>query len=292
MKKLTSLLLSGALTVGLLAGCAGGGASSTPAPETTTPAETAPAETASSEGAVTLKVGASPTPHAEILAVVKDLLAEEGITLEIVEFTDYIQPNLAVEEGEIDANYFQHITYMNNFNAENGTHLASVAEIHYEPFGLYAGTTASLDELQDGATIGVPNDPTNGGRALLLLQEQGLITLKEDVGLEPTVLDIAENPHNYQIEELEAAQLPRSLDSLDLAVINGNYAIQAGLNVADALAIESAEGTAGTAYVNVLAVAEDRVDDPAIQALANALKSDEVKTFIDETYGGAVVAVF
>ncbi len=292
MKKLTSLLLSGALTVGLLAGCAGGGASSTPAPETTTPAETAPAETASSEGAVTLKVGASPTPHAEILAVVKDLLAEEGITLEIVEFTDYIQPNLAVEEGEIDANYFQHITYMNNFNAENGTHLASVAEIHYEPFGLYAGTTASLDELQDGATIGVPNDPTNGGRALLLLQEQGLITLKEDVGLEPTVLDIAENPHNYQIEELEAAQLPRSLDSLDLAVINGNYAIQAGLNVADALAIESAEGTAGTAYVNVLAVAEDRVDDPAIQALADALKSDEVKTFIDETYGGAVVAVF
>lgn len=292
MKKLTSLLLSGALTVGLLAGCAGGGASSTPAPETTTPAETAPAETASSEGAVTLKVGASPTPHAEILAVVKDLLAEEGITLEIVEFTDYIQPNLAVEEGEIDANYFQHITYMNNFNAENGTHLASVAEIHYEPFGLYAGTTASLNELQDGATIGVPNDPTNGGRALLLLQEQGLITLKEDVGLEPTVLDIAENPHNYQIEELEAAQLPRSLDSLDLAVINGNYAIQAGLNVADALAIESAEGTAGTAYVNVLAVAEDRVDDPAIQALANALKSDEVKTFIDETYGGAVVAVF
>ena len=292
MKKLTSLLLSGALTVGLLAGCAGGGASSTPAPETTTPAETAPAETASSEGAVTLKVGASPTPHAEILAVVKDLLAQEGITLEIVEFTDYIQPNLAVEEGEIDANYFQHITYMNNFNAENGTHLASVAEIHYEPFGLYAGTTASLDELQDGATIGVPNDPTNGGRALLLLQEQGLITLKEDVGLEPTVLDIAENPHNYQIEELEAAQLPRSLDSLDLAVINGNYAIQAGLNVADALAIESAEGTAGTAYVNVLAVAEDRVDDPAIQALADALKSDEVKAFIDETYGGAVVAVF
>ena len=292
MKKLTSLLLSGALTVGLLAGCAGGGASSTPAPETTTPAETAPAETASSEGAVTLKVGASPTPHAEILAVVKDLLAQEGITLEIVEFTDYIQPNLAVEEGEIDANYFQHITYMNNFNAENGTHLASVAEIHYEPFGLYAGTTASLDELQDGATIGVPNDPTNGGRALLLLQEQGLITLKEDVGLEPTVLDIAENPHNYQIEELEAAQLPRSLDSLDLAVINGNYAIQAGLNVADALAIEAADGTAATAYVNVLAVSEDRVDDPAIQALAAALKSDEVKTFIDETYDGAVVTVF
>ena len=287
MKKLTSLLLSGALTVGLLAGCAGGGASSTPAPETTTPAETA-----SSEGAVTLKVGASPTPHAEILAVVKDLLAQEGITLEIVEFTDYIQPNLAVEEGEIDANYFQHITYMNNFNAENGTHLASVAEIHYEPFGLYAGTTASLDELQDGATIGVPNDPTNGGRALLLLQEQGLITLKEDVGLEPTVLDIAENPHNYQIEELEAAQLPRSLDSLDLAVINGNYALQAGLNAADALAIESTDGEATQAYVNVLAVKEGRENDPAIQALVEALKSDEVKSFMEETWPNAVVPMF
>ena len=284
MKKLVSLLLTGTLALGLLSGCSN-------APAGGDAGTHQPSGSGSLEG-TTITVAASPTPHAEILAVARDVLAQQGITLEIVEFTDYIQPNLAVEEGEIDANYFQHITYMNNFNAENGTHLASVAEIHYEPFGLYAGTTASLDELQDGATIGVPNDPTNGGRALLLLQEQGLITLKEDVGLEPTVLDIAENPHNYQIEELEAAQLPRSLDSLDLAVINGNYAIQAGLNVADALAIESAEGTAGTAYVNVLAVAEDRVDDPAIQALANALKSDEVKTFIDETYGGAVVAVF
>lgn len=295
MKKLVSLLLSGALAFGLLAGCgnSGSGTADTPAPSTPAGSETpAPATGTPSGETVTLKVGASPTPHAEILAVVKELLAEQGIQLEVVEFTDYIQPNLAVEEGEIDANYFQHITYMNNFNAENGTHLVSVADVHYEPFGIYAGKTASLAELQDGATIGVPSDPTNGGRALLLLQEQGLITLKEGVGLEPTKLDIAENPHNYDIQELEAAQLPRSLDSLDLAVINGNYAIQAGLKVSDALAIESAEGTAGTAYVNVLAVKEGREDDPAIQALAAALCSQEVKEFIDQTYGGAVVAVF
>ena len=254
MKKLASLLLSGALALGLLAGCGGTpGTADTPAANTDTPA--APTQTGSLEG-TTLKVGASPAPHAEILAVVKELLAEEGINLEIVEFTDYIQPNTAVENGSIDANYFQHITYLNNFNAENGTHLVSVADVHYEPFGIYAGKTASLEELQDGAQIGVPNDPTNGGRALLLLQEQGLITLKEDVGLEPTKLDIAENPHNYEIVEMEAAQLPRSLGSLDIAVINGNYAIQADLKVADALAIESAEGTAGTAYVNVLAVKE------------------------------------
>ena len=207
MKKLASLLLSGALALGLLAGCGGTpGTGDTPAANTDTPA--APTQTGSLEG-TTLKVGASPAPHAEILAVVKELLAEEGINLEIVEFTDYIQPNTAVENGSIDANYFQHITYLNNFNAENGTHLVSVADVHYEPFGIYAGKTASLEELQDGAQIGVPNDPTNGGRALLLLQEQGLITLKEDVGLEPTKLDIAENPHNYEIVEMEAAQLPR-----------------------------------------------------------------------------------
>ena len=292
MKKLASLLLSGALTVGLLAGCAGGGTSSTPAPETTTPAESAaPAETTSLEG-TTLKVGASPAPHAEILEVVKDLLAEQGITLEIVEFDDYILPNQAVEDGSLDANYFQHITYMNQFNVEHGPHLASAAEIHYEPFGIYAGKTASLDELADGAQIAVPNDTTNEGRALLLLQEQGLITLTEDCGLEPTKDDIAENPHNYEIVELEAKLLPTTLQDVDVAVINGNYAIDAGLKVSDALAIEAADGTAATAYVNVLAVSEDRVDDPAIQALAAALKSDEVKTFIDETYGGAVVAVF
>lgn len=167
-----------------------------------------------------------------------------------------------------------------------------MAEVHYEPFGIYAGRVSSLSELPDGAVIGIPNDPTNGGRALLLLQEQGLITLPEDAGLEPTVLDIVDNPHNYQIEELEAAQLPRSLDSLDIAVINGNYAIDAGLDVADALAIESSEGTAGTAYVNVLAVKEGNENNEAIQALVKALCSDEVRAYMEETYQGAVVPVF
>lgn len=284
MKKLVSLLLTGTLALGLLAGCGsnGGGAAATPTPATGgDPAQ-----------AVTLKIGASPAPHEEILQVVKEILAGQGITLEIVEFTDYIQPNEAVESGDIDANYFQHITYMNDFNTEKGTHLASVAEIHYEPMGIYAGRAASLTDLPDGAEIGVPNDPTNGGRALLLLQEQGLITLPEDAGLKPTVLDIVDNPHNFKITEMEAAQLPRSLDSLDVAVVNGNYAIQAGLKMSDALAIESAEGTAGTAYVNVLTVKEGRENETAIQALAEAMKSQQVKDYITETYGGAVVAVF
>ena len=239
-----------------------------------------------------IRVGASPTPHAEILKVANDVLKPQGYELQIIEYSDYVQPNMALEGKELDANFFQHKPYLDDFNKEKGTKLVSIGTVHYEPFGIYAGKTASLEELQDGAQIGVPNDPTNGGRALLLLQEQGLITLKEDVGLEPTKLDIAENPHNYEIVEMEAAQLPRSLGSLDIAVINGNYAIQADLKVADALAIESAEGTAGTAYVNVLAVKEGRESDPAIQALAKALCSDEVKAFIDETYAGAVQVVF
>ena len=289
MKKLVSLLLTGALTAGLLAGCSGSGsgATDTPAPESSAPVE----ESTSLEG-TTITVGATPAPHAEILEVVKELLAEQGITLDIREFDDYILPNQAVEDGSLDANYFQHITYMDNFNVEYGTHLVSAAEVHYEPFGIYAGKTASLDQLADGAQIAVPNDTTNEGRALLLLQEQGLITLTEDCGLEPTKDDIAENPHNYEIVELEARLLPTTLQDVDVAVINGNYAIDAGLKVSDALAIESADGTAAQAYVNVLAVEEGREDDPAIQALAAALCSQEVKDFIDETYEGAVVAVF
>ncbi len=286
MKKFASLLLSGALTVGLLAGC-GGGSANTPAPETTAPAESGtPAET------VTLKVGASPAPHAEILEVVKDLLAEEGITLEIVEFDDYILPNQAIEDGSLDANYFQHITYMNNFNVEYGTHLASAAEVHYEPFGIYAGKTASLEELADGAQIAVPNDTTNEGRALLLLQEQGLITLAEDCGLEPTKDDIAENPHNYEIVELEAKLLPTTLQDVDIAVINGNYAQSAGLEVSKALASESADSLAAKTYANILVVAEDNKDSEKTKALAAALTSDETRDYINTTFGGAVVAVF
>ena len=268
-KRIFALALCAALGLSLLSACGG-----------------------KSNESVTLKVGASPAPHAEILEVVKEILAKENIDLQIVEYNDYIVPNEAVESGENDANYFQHITYLNDFNAEHGTHLVGVADVHSEPFGIYAGKTASLADLADGAQIGVPNDPTNGGRALLLLQEQGLITLNDGVGLTPTPLDIKDNPHNYKIEELEAAQLPRSLDSLDIAVINGNYAIDAGLKVADALAVEAADGTAGTAYVNVLAVKEGSENNEAIQALVKALQSDEVKDFIEKTYGGAVVDKF
>ena len=290
MKKLVSLLLSGVLAVGLLAGCGGGtGTSQTPAGNSESPA--ASTETGSLEG-TTLKVGATPAPHAEILEVVKDLLADQGITLDIVEFNDYIQPNLAVEDGSLDANYFQHITYMNEFNVSDGTHLVSAAEVHYEPFGLYAGKTASLDELADGAQIAVPNDTTNEARALLLLEQEGLITLREGAGITATKADIEENPKNLEIVELEASQLPVRLADVDMAVINGNYALDAGLSVSDALAVESADGEAAQAYVNVLAVKEGRETDPAIQALAAALCSDEVKTYIEENYSGAVVAVF
>lgn len=240
----------------------------------------------------TVTVGATPAPHAEILEVAKEVLAEEGYTLEIKEFDDYITPNTAVEEGELDANYFQHITYMNQFNEDSGTHLVSVGSIHYEPFGIYAGKTASLDALADGAQISIPNDATNGGRALLLLEQEGLITLKEGAGITATVNDIVDNPKNLDIVELEARLLPDSLKDVDLAVINGNYAIDAGLKIADALAIESAEGEAATAYANVLTVKEGNENDEGIQALLAALESDEVKTFIEETYDGAVVPLF
>jgi len=296
MKKFVSLLLTGALACALLAGC-GGGNTASPSPSASAPASSAPVEPSAPaasnplEGTV-LKVGATPAPHAEILEVVKGLLAEQGITLEIVEFNDYIQPNLAVESGELDANYFQHVTYMNEFNVSDSTHLVSAADVHYEPFGLYAGKTASIADLADGAQIAVPNDTTNEARALLLLEQEGLITLKEGAGITATKADIAENPKNLDIVELEANQLPVRLADVDMAVINGNYAIDAGLKVADAVAIEAADGEAATAYVNVLAVKEGNEDSPAIQALAAAMTSQEVKDFIDETYAGAVVPVF
>lgn len=288
MKKTFSLLLAGALSLSLLAGCGSKDAAQSSAASTSNDAASA---STSLEG-TTLKVGATPAPHAEILEVVKDILADQGITLEIVSFNDYIQPNTAVESGDLDANYFQHITYMNDFNQANGTHLADAADVHYEPFGLYAGKTASLDALADGAQVAVPNDATNEARALLLLQQEGLITLKEGAGLTATKADIAENPKNLDIVELEAAQIPSRLGDVDLAVINGNYALGAGLKVADALAIESADGEAAKAYVNILAVKEGRENDPAIQALAAALTSDTVKTYIEDTYQGAVVPVF
>ncbi|MBO5128876.1 MAG: MetQ/NlpA family ABC transporter substrate-binding protein [Oscillospiraceae bacterium] len=240
----------------------------------------------------TIKVGATPAPHAEILEVIVDILAEDGYTLEIVEFDDYIIPNTSLEDGELDANYFQHITYMNGFNEEHGTHLVNAGGIHYEPFGLYAGKCASVAELPDGAQIAVPNDGTNEARALLLLEQEGLIKLKEGVGLSATKSDIAENPHNYDIVELEARLLPTTLQDVEMAVINGNYAIDAGLKVSEAVAVEAADGTAAEAYVNVIAVKEGNENSEKIQALVKALKSDAVKAFIEETYEGAVVPLF
>ena len=240
----------------------------------------------------TIKVGASPSTTAEILKVAQPLLEEEGYELEIVEYNDYILPNTAVEEGDLDANYFQHITYLNDFNENNGTHLVSVAGIHYEPFGIYAGKTSSLDGLQEGAQVAVPNDPTNEARALLLLEAQGLIKLKEGVGILATALDIEENPLNLELKEMEAAQIPRVLPDVDIAVINGNYAIASGLKVADALAVEADDSAAAEAYVNVIAVKEGNENLDKIKALTAAVQSEEVKQFIDETYGGAVVALF
>ena len=240
----------------------------------------------------TIKVGATPAPHAEILEVIKEALAAEGWTLEIVEFNDYVQPNQALEDGELDANYFQHVLYLNQFNDEYGTHLVNAGGIHYEPFGIYAGKTASLDALADGAKIGVPNDATNEARALLLLEQEGLIVLKEGVGLNATKADIVENPHDYEIVEINAELLPASLPDLDIAVINGNYAIDAGLKVSQALAIESAEGEATEYYQNVIAVKEGNENSEKIQALLKALKSDAVKQYIENTYDGAVVPLF
>ena len=240
----------------------------------------------------TIKVGATPAPHADILEVAKDLMAEKGYTLEIVEYNDYVQPNNSVEDGSLDANYFQHITYMNNFNEENGTHLVSVAAIHYEPFGIYPCKTATLEELPDGALVGVPNDVTNEARALQLLESAGLITLKEGVGLSATKSDIASNPHNYEIVELEAQLLTTTLQDVDVAVINGNYAIDAGLKVSEALAVEAADGAAAEAYANVITVKAGNENNDAVKALVEVLKSDKIKTYIEETYDGAVVPLF
>ena len=241
----------------------------------------------------TVTVGASPAPHAEILNKAAEILADQGITLEVVEYNDYVIPNTAVEDGSIDANYFQHILYLNDFNEQNGTHLVIVDKVHYEPFGIYAGKTASLDELPEGAQIAVPNDPTNEARALLLLEAQGLITLTEGVGLQATKLDIIDNPNNYEIVEVEAAQAPRALDSVDIAVINGNYAIDAGLKASDALAVEDGSSEViQENYANVLVAKEGNETNEALLALAEVLKSDEIKAFIDETYEGAVVPLF
>lgn len=240
-----------------------------------------------------IKIGASVTPHAEILNVAKEILKEEGIDLQIKEFNDYVQPNTAVENGDLDANYFQHIQYLDDFNKENNTHLVNVAAIHYEPFGLYPGKTKTIEELKEGAAIAIPNDGTNEARALLLLQAQGLIKLKDGTGFTATKIDIAENKLNLDIREIDAAQLARSLNDVDMAVINGNYAIQAELNVnEDAVAIEDKESEAAKTYANVLVVKEGNENNENIKALEKALKSEKVKEFIEEKYEGSVIPLF
>lgn len=248
--------------------------------------EAAPA--AESKGTIT--VAASPTPHAEILAKAKELLAAQGWELKVTEFEDYVQPNLVVESGEIDANYFQHVPYLDDFNKENGTNIVNAGGIHYEPFGIYPGTKSSLDELADGDTIAVPNDTTNEARALLLLQANGVITLKEGAGLTATVLDIQDNPKNIKIQELEAAQVSRVRGEVALVVLNGNYALEAGLSVGkDAIAFEKSDSEAAKTYVNIIGVKAGNENSDKIQALVNVLKSEEISKFINDTYDGAVV---
>ncbi len=278
MKRKSAIIILSllALTIGTLTGCAG---------KTTQ-------ESKDTKDDKTITVGASVTPHAEILAIAKDILAKDGYTLKVVEYNDYVLPNTALESGELDANYFQHQPYLDDFNKENNTHIVSAASVHYEPFGIYAGNTKSITDLKEGAKVAVPNDKTNEARALLLLESQGLITLKKNAGLEATVIDIVENPLNLEIVELEAAQIVRALSDVDIACINGNYAITGGLSVKDAIATETADSLAAQSYANIVAVKEGNEESGKTKALVKALLSDEVREFMNSTYDGAVVPIF
>lgn len=238
---------------------------------------------------VTLKIGATPKPHAEILNFIAPALKEQGVILEVLEFTDYIQPNVQLFEKQLDANFFQHVPYLDQFNADKGYDLVKAAGVHVEPFGVYSNKIKAIEELKDGAKIAIPNDPSNGGRALILLAQNGLIELDESAGVDVTVADIKNNPRKFEIVELEAATLPRVLDEVDIAAINTNYALEADLNpTEDALFIENADSP----YVNILVTRPDNKEDAAIQKLVAALQSPEVETFINDTYKGAVVPAF
>ncbi|MDD3239233.1 MAG: MetQ/NlpA family ABC transporter substrate-binding protein [Lachnospira sp.] len=268
MKKLTSVVLLVGTCAALLAGCG------------------------KSKSDQVIKVGAVPTPHAEVLRIVEDNLKEKGYTLEVVEYNDYVLPNKALNDGELDANYFQHQPYLDDFNAQNGTDIVSVGSIHFEPFGIYAGKTKAISDLKSGATVAVPNDTTNEARALLLLEANGLIKLREGAGISATAIDIIENPLNLNIQELEAAQIARSIQDVDIACINGNYAIQAGYTVKQALAVEAADSLAAKTYANVVAVKAGNENSEKTKALIEVLQSDEVRSYIEEHYDGAVVPVF
>ena len=272
--KLVAVAAIAALTLSL-AGC--GSSSQTPG------------STVSASGNTVIKVGANITPHAEILEQAAPILAEKGITLEIVKIEDSVTPNTGVIEGSLDANYFQHVPYLDQFNAENGSDLVSIGAIHYEPFGIYAGKTTDLAALPDGATVAVPNNVTNEARALLLLAQEGLLTLKEDAGITATIGDIVENPKNIVFKELAPEQLVAALPDVDVAVINGNYAIEGGLHVSQALAVEANDGLAAVTYGNIIATSPDKAQNEALLALVEVLQGEEIKKFINDTYDGAVV---
>jgi len=281
---LGAIVIAAALFI--LAGC------TTSSNTGTASSTTASSTTSSSSADKTITVAASPTPHAEILAVAASVLAQQGYTLKVIEYTDYILPNVATTTGEVDANYFQHQPYLTNYNQKNGTNLVSVAKIHFEPLAIYAGKSSSLSSLKDGATVAVPNDATNEARALLLLADQGLITLKDPTNLTATINDIASNPKNLQFKELEAAAVPAALPDVDIAVINGNYALSAGLTAANQLAAESATSLAAQTYANILVTTPEKANTEKIQALAGALQSSAVRDFITTHYNGAVIPVF
>jgi D-methionine transport system substrate-binding protein len=281
----TRALTSWATAVAAVAALATGCGASTSNTANSTSAHSGPHTTV-------LKVGATPVPHAEILNFIKPTLAKEGIDLQVVEFNDYIQPDRALAAGQLDANFFQHVPYLNDFNKKNHTDLVPTVPVHFEPLGLYPGKSKSLAHVPDGAHIAVPNDTTNEARALLLLQSAGLIRLKDPNSLSETKRDIVSNPHHIQIDELDAAAIPRVIRDEDYAVINGNYAIQAGFKVSDALAVERADSLAAKTYANVIVVRKGDEHNPAIEALDKAITSPAVKQFIDERYHGSVVAVF
>ncbi len=272
-KKVLSLIVTGFVAT-ILTGC---GASQVATSSSTSDSNTV------------IKVGANITPHAEILEEAKPILAKKGITLEIVKLEDSITPNTGVIEGSLDANYFQHVPYLEQFNKENDSDLVSIGAIHYEPFGIYAGRVTKLSSLPDGALVTVPNNVTNEARALLLLAQEGIITLNDDAGVNATVEDITDNPKNIQFKELAPEQLVSALPDVDIAVINGNYAIEGGLKVSDALAVESNDGLAAKTYANIIATSPDKKDDEALKTLVEVLQSSEIKSFIEETYDGAVV---
>ena len=294
-RRLLALTLTTAFVLGVT-GC-GQTAQTAPAADETAQADAAETETKNSGvlGArddsqpVTIRVGANITPHSEILEVAKPILAEQGINLEIIQLEDSITPNTGVIEGSLDANYFQHVPYLEQFNQENGSDLVSIGAIHYEPFGVYAGRTTDLSQLPDGALVAVPNNVTNEARALLLLAQEGLLTLKDDAGINATIGDIVDNPRNIEFKELAPEQLVQALPDVDVAVINGNYAIEGGLHVSQALAVEANDGLAATTYGNIIATSPDKAEDPALKALVTVLQGSEVKEFIERKYDGAVV---